>query len=171
MEKNKMKIYVGTYAKYNNGSIAGQWLSLEDYEDKDAFHKACLELHKDEADPELMFQDWENIPDQAVGECHVDDIVWDLLELDNNDRETCLLYMKATGCKLDEAIERYEEAYRGVWESEESFAIHFADDLGYCEGDSPLLNHVDWDSWTRTLMMDHFSATDSNYNVHIFCAF
>ena len=25
------RIYVGTYAKYNAGSIAGQWLDLEDY--------------------------------------------------------------------------------------------------------------------------------------------
>ena len=25
------RIYVGTYRKYNNGSIAGKWLELEDY--------------------------------------------------------------------------------------------------------------------------------------------
>jgi len=42
------RIYVGTYAKYNSGSIAGKWLDLEDYSDKEAFLEACAELHKDE---------------------------------------------------------------------------------------------------------------------------
>ena len=47
--KNKIEpsIYVGTYEKYNNGSIAGKWLKLNDYEDISAFYKACTELHKD----------------------------------------------------------------------------------------------------------------------------
>ena len=38
------RIYVGTYAKYNNGSIAGAWLNLDDYSDKDAFLAACRKL-------------------------------------------------------------------------------------------------------------------------------
>jgi len=48
------RIYVGTYAKYNSGSIKGQWLNLKDYSDKDDFLAACRELHKDESDPEFM---------------------------------------------------------------------------------------------------------------------
>ena len=39
------RIYVGTYAKYNAGSIKGAWLDLEDYADRDAFLEACRELH------------------------------------------------------------------------------------------------------------------------------
>ena len=27
-------VYVGTYAKYNNGSLSGAWLNLSDYSDK-----------------------------------------------------------------------------------------------------------------------------------------
>ena len=42
------RIYVGTYAKYNNGSIQGEWLDLDDYTDKSDFIQACLELHDDE---------------------------------------------------------------------------------------------------------------------------
>ena len=61
-EMTTPRIYVGTYAKYNNGSIQGEWLDLDDYTDKSDFIQACLELHDDEEDPELMFQDWENIP-------------------------------------------------------------------------------------------------------------
>ena len=39
IEKIEPRIYVGTYEKYNNGSIAGKWLDLNDYEDINAFIK------------------------------------------------------------------------------------------------------------------------------------
>ena len=35
------KIYVGTYRKYNEGSLFGKWLTLSDYSDKDEFYEAC----------------------------------------------------------------------------------------------------------------------------------
>ena len=62
------KVYVGTYQKYNNGSIFGKWLELNDYNNINDFYQACKELHKDEKDPEYMFQDWENIEDSFIGE-------------------------------------------------------------------------------------------------------
>lgn len=34
---SEAQIYVGTYAKYNNGSIFGKWLDLSDYSDKNEF--------------------------------------------------------------------------------------------------------------------------------------
>jgi len=49
------KVYVGTYHKYNNGSIDGDWLDLSEYSNKQDFLEACAELHQDENDPELMF--------------------------------------------------------------------------------------------------------------------
>ena len=54
-----MKLYVGTYAKYNRGSLAGAWLDLDKFKNADEFAAACRRLHKDESDPELMFQDVE----------------------------------------------------------------------------------------------------------------
>lgn len=61
-------VYVGTYAKYNNGSLSGAWLDLSDYSDKEEFYEACRELHKDEEDAEYMFQDWENVPEGLIDE-------------------------------------------------------------------------------------------------------
>lgn len=66
MDLNGSKIYVGIYRKYNNGSIEGKWMTLSDYADKDEFIEACKALHKDEENPELMFQDWEVIPSDLV---------------------------------------------------------------------------------------------------------
>jgi antirestriction protein len=67
------RLYVGTYAKYNNGSINGAWIDLEDHGDKVSFLAACAELHKDESDPELMFQDFEGFPRSLYSESSVSD--------------------------------------------------------------------------------------------------
>lgn len=57
------RVYVGTYHKYNNGSIKGGWLNLADYNTHNDFLNACRRLHKDETDPEFMIQDTEGMPD------------------------------------------------------------------------------------------------------------
>ena len=70
------KIYVGTYAKYNAGDLSGDWLSLRDFETFEDLIEACMELHSDEADPELMIQDCDDMPDGlTVGES-----IWARLE-------------------------------------------------------------------------------------------
>lgn len=53
------QIYVGTYKKYNEGSLFGEWLKLSDYSDYEELQEAMKELHKDEQDPEFMIQDYE----------------------------------------------------------------------------------------------------------------
>ena len=52
-------IYVGTYKKYNEGSIYGEWLNLSDYSNYEELLQAMQELHQDEDDPEFMIQDYE----------------------------------------------------------------------------------------------------------------
>ena len=48
---SEARVYVGTYNKYNSGSLFGKWLDLSDYSGKDEFLEACRELHEDEQDP------------------------------------------------------------------------------------------------------------------------
>lgn len=70
------RVFVGTYGKYAAGSIEGAWLTLSDYANKAEFLAACRKLHKDEADPEFMFQDAENIPSWLWGESFIDEAIW-----------------------------------------------------------------------------------------------
>ncbi len=73
------EVYCGTYRKYNNGSIDGKWLKLADYTTKRNFLAACRELHKDEYDPEFMYQDQMGIPEGLFSESHIDDEVWHVI--------------------------------------------------------------------------------------------
>ena len=57
------RVYVGTYGKYNSGSIEGAWIDLATCSDYSAFLEACRKAHKDEVDPEFMIQDYSELPD------------------------------------------------------------------------------------------------------------
>ena len=78
------QLYVGTYRKYNEGSIFGKWMTLSEYDNKEEFLAACHELHKDEDDPEFMFQDYDELPECFYCESYISPKFWDLLEATND---------------------------------------------------------------------------------------
>ena len=86
---NEARIYVGTYAKYNNGSLQGEWVELSEFYDWDDFMERCAEIHEDEEAPEYMSQAWEEIPDGLIDEGHWEETFFELRdELDKlNDKE------------------------------------------------------------------------------------
>ena len=96
------QVYVGTYTKYNNADLSGEWLDLEDYADYEDFIAACKELHKDEADPELMFQDFEGFPVEFYHESRIDPRVWDWLELDDGERKMYVAYTEVAERDVNE---------------------------------------------------------------------
>jgi antirestriction protein len=142
------RIYVGTFNKYNSGSIKGAWLDLENYSDKDAFLSACRELHKDESDPEFMFQDYENFPRSFYSESSVSDSLWDWLELDEDDRELLAVYQDHVNQDAD--IEEARENFAGKFDSESDWAANFLEDTGGLEGvPEHLRNYIDYEAYAR----------------------
>ena len=126
-------IYVGTYHKYNCGSLYGKWMKLADYADKEEFYNACKELHKDEEDCELMFQDWEYIPEGMCGESWVSEKVWELFDLDDSEIEIVTHYVNACSIDVDdyETIEELKdeakECFMGCWDSVEDLGKEMAE--------------------------------------------
>ena len=58
-------VFCCTYHKYNEGRpLAGMWLDLYTFSSYEDFIAACRWLHRDESDPELMYLDFENYPDE-----------------------------------------------------------------------------------------------------------
>lgn len=163
-------LYCGTYAKYNDGSIEGNWLKLTDYPDAEAFLEACRELHKDEADPELMFQDFEGMPRELYAESlSLDDIrkLYDWVHLDDDDRELLTEYLDATGYPLDgvdmEAVrdKLYCELDRSPFESNEAAMGRYVLDEGLL-GDVPqaLDSYLDVEAIGRDWLMVLFVSTN-----------
>ena len=154
------RVYVGTYGKYNRGSIAGAWLNLSDYSDIDEFLTACQELHNDESDPEYMFQDYENMPGVS-GEPDLSDIrKWydradELSELSDDQIEAVEAYWDEVD--RDAEVSDIIDKYCGVWDSEEDYAEHI-----FIECDripESLINYIDWSKVARDLFFDyHFCS-------------
>jgi len=156
------RVYVGTYGKYNSGRIDGAWLDLQDYADAEDFYEAAKELHKDEADPELMFQDWEGIPDWAIGESWIESKYFEYLDYAKNwdeDQKDAFeqfieYYYGSEISKLDDiddAMSEFEERYQGKYDSVEDYARQIIDDMG---GVSEIQNkeyHFDIESFARDL--------------------
>lgn len=151
------RIYVGTYGKYNDGSIKGAWLDLEDYNDSDGFYEACRELHADEADPEFMFQDWEGVPGGLVSESSLDDGVWEWIELDEADRDMVAAYR--VGGDEYTSTEDIRDCFQGTADSERDYAEQYADATGMLDSiPEDLRWYFDFDAFARDLFMDYIAV-------------
>lgn len=64
----KAAVYCGTYGKYAKGDLSGAWIQLAKYKTSCEFLDACGKLHNDENEPEFMYQDKENLPDEYYSE-------------------------------------------------------------------------------------------------------
>ena len=162
------RVYVGTYAKYNAGSIAGAWLDLADYTDKEAFLEACHALHSDEADPEFMYQDWEGIPAGLIGESWLDEAAWEWLELDEDERATVAAYHDG----IDQTQKDYStilDAFQGCHDSQLEWAYEYFDSTGLMDGwPEQAKNYFDYEAFARDAFMGDVSGCRYNGQLYVF---
>ena len=140
------RVYVGTYGKYNSGSIAGKWLDLDAYNNAEEFYNACRKLHSNEHDPEIMFQDFEGFPESYYGECSIDSQLWDWLELSQDEQETVAAYRDNVDSNA--TIEQALEAFCGVYEDRADWAWHWLNDTGESVPEH-LQGYIDYDAYAR----------------------
>lgn len=159
------KIYVGTYSKYNDGSLFGAWLDLTEYSDKEEFYEACKELHKDEDDPEIMFQDYEGIlhdmPRWWIDESYIDEDVFEYLQVfadDESRGEAFIEWVKCAGYRGDfhYLMKNFEEAYEGEFSSPEDYAEYLVDEMGILQAMGRYSYYFDYSSFARDLFMTDY---------------
>jgi antirestriction protein len=150
------RLYVGTYAKYNNGSIQGAWLDLDDYVDSEDFYTACKELHSDEVDPEFMFQDFEGFPKSLYSESGNVDEIYEYIDfIINSHMEQDAV---DAGLSLDIPLDKLEDAYSGWYENDKDFAYQLATDCGFEESNVWPQSCIDWEQASREIMLDYDEA-------------
>jgi len=155
------RIWVGTYGKYNAGSLKGKWFDLRDYIDAEDFNKAIREYHKDEHDPEFMFNDHEGIPEKMISESWLSPAYWtyqDLTEDWGDDTfeayEKFIEYMYSSKLEsdtdLEESVMAFEDSFRGEYDSIKDFAEEYVEDPSEL-GEEYVNRYFDVDSYTRDL--------------------
>jgi antirestriction protein len=114
-----MRVYVGTYRKYNDGNLAGKWLCIADYGTKEDFLAAGAQVHPDESAPELMFQDYSGIAQNLISESSIDDVVFEIAKEDDETIENFNAFAQTMDCT---DFQKYQDAFCGRFESELDYA-------------------------------------------------
>lgn len=174
--QNIPSIYVGTYYKYNCGSIAGKWLDLTEYSSKAEFYEACKELHKDEEDAEFMFQDWEHIPDFLISECSLDDDAFEYFEaiadMDDDKIEALEIYRdnilgSSYEISVSDLLQQFEDSYQGYYSgnAEVDFAYDWVEQIGFLDNcPKSIAQYFDYEAYARDL----FSGSFVEHDGHVF---
>jgi len=167
------RVYVGTYHKYNCGSLAGAWLDLDDYADADDFYDACRQLHGDEADPELMFQDREGCPSEWVEESHISPHLWEWLELNDDQRDMVTAYINHQGdhgATVTDIVHRYNGCTAGSFQDWciENFGHEIEERFSESDPEgNVLVQFFDWRAWAKYLSHDYVTACGDDGYLHI----
>ena len=157
-------VYVGTYGKYNEGSLCGLLIDLSSFSDYDDFIDFCKAIHADEEDPELMAQDYEAFPRQWYNEGFMSEEDFDHIQeytelCDKYDVDAVDDYME-----FADELDNFEEAYCGEWDSEEDFARHIVEecwDIERTMGD--LSRYFDYEAFGRDLFMYDYNMGANNH--------
>ena len=155
-------LYCGTYGKYNSGNFNGMWVNVSTFKSYEDFRDFCLAIHADEEEPELMYQDGENIPDSLCSESMGEKGF-------NNIKKYCELCDEYNVFAVDDFLEWYSsedldrmhDAYVGVYDSEEDFAREIVNDCYDIEKMmGNLANYFDYEALSRDLFMGdyHFGS-------------
>ena len=162
-------VYVGTYHKYNCGSLFGMWLDLTTFASYEDFCGVCRFLHRDEADPELMFQDMENFPDAWYNESGLDEDTFDLIlqyaNLDDDERRAFDAYIENKGGGRDaEVFDDFRDKYVGEFNSEEEFADHIADECGMLDKvPESIKQYFNYERFARDLFASDYDFFDNAF--------
>ena len=156
IKDNNASIYVGTYHKYNCGSLDGAWVDLESFNDEEELMEFLYRLHADEAEPEFMVQDYMNFPRRFYSESmneHDFAELYEWLNLDEEEREMCEEYWE----EIDKSasVERITDSLVWSGDSNDYFDELAEEELSMCNAPECLRNYFDYESWRRDCALDY----------------
>ena len=148
-------IYCGTYGKYSSEKgICGLWIDLTTFNDYEDFVTFCQAIHADEAEPELMYQDFEGFPEEYYNESGFDE---DDFNAVREYSELCEKYSsEAVDAFIDwgcEDLEHFEDCYIGEYDSEEDYAREYVEECYNLEKMGDLAYYFDYEAYARDLFM------------------
>jgi len=167
------RIYVASLSDYNSGRLHGAWIGLEGKSEDDVMNEvnAMLAKSKEDVAEEYAIHDHEGFEglriEEYTGIAEVVRIAQALEEHADN-AEAFGFYAGDVG--LDYALDHFEEAFSGEWDSEKEFTENLVDSLGYLEQMPEFLrNYFDYEAFQHDLFIGDYSSEKlSNGNVAVF---
>ena len=179
-------LYCGTYKKYNEGSLFGMWIDLEACSDAEEFFDVCRELHKDEDDPEFMFQDYQGFPESMYHESMGDDAIERILEyvqMSDDEKELYDDYVEVFGDTDKSIDEMHDRCITKGYDSLDDFIDEQAEEMlrqyeSMCEHEytckgatgivDTLRKYFDYEAYRRDMRNEYYMGSNgyifySNY--------
>ena len=151
-------LYCGTYGKYSEGNFSGVWVDVSTFESYEDFVNFCCAIHADEEYPELMYQDFENMPGSLYHESMGEEGFEKIMEY----CELCDEYNVSAvddflECYSPEDLGRMPDAYVGVYDSKEDFAMEIVSDCYDIENMmGSLACYFDYEAFARDLFINDY---------------
>jgi len=164
-----MRIAITDLKDYNEGILRFEWLDLEECSSEDELQefitnfldkrsKETKELHE-----EWFVSDYEEFAD--FGEYPQIEDIANAVKLSKEYSWEVVARYYSNSQELDSL----EEAYNGIYDSEEDFAYETAHDIYSKEQLGELNNYIDWEKYARDLFInDYTSEKLQNYKVAVF---
>ena len=153
-----VRVFVSTYAKYNEGTLDGKWFTPADYDSYDDFFNALRDYHNDETDPEFMFQDKEHLPDELYSESEFDEDAYNYsVYVATNPQNAYGAYCWVENFNDGWDEDNFESSFTGEFDSAEDYCWQYIDD---CGGISEAMSrdtmelYFDYESFGRDIKID-----------------
>ena len=148
------RVFVTTYGLYNEGKQffndkTGFWIDCAEYDESEIIEN--FEQQGDQ-DPEIMFTDYENFPEDLYCESGIDfDLIAQYEALDENEKELLTIVMDHVLPDFNEALENLDKFYLFDGKKSDYAAEHIHDCY---EVPEYLQNYIDYDQYARDLEID-----------------
>ena len=167
MTKLNPKIYVACLAAYNNGYLHGAWIDAN--QDTDALYadiKKILTSSPVTNAEEWAIHDYEDFGDMNIDEYTAIETVSLIANFITEHDELGAAVLSHVNGDIAEACQLLEECYHGEYDSEEDFAMSFADDTMNIPDN--LAYYIDYEKMARDLFINDFFSIEVNHKIHIF---
>lgn len=168
--EDRPAVYVGTYGKYAEGSIDGEWVHPGDFDTKEDFLDYCVKtLHADEEDPEIMFQDADFLPSSLYSEYSFSDEAFEyckMFDVDPERADGMEAYVELFG-DFDER--KFEDLYIGKFDSDEDMCWDYIENCGGISeaiSSRDISNYFDYETFGRELRWD-MNEEDENDSYYL----
>lgn len=165
-------IYVGTYAKYNAGSLFGKWFDLSDFADKDEFWKRVRNSTRTRTTPNLCFKIEKHTRRTCLRKLdfrYVFELRDKVEDMDTNEQEAFSAWLDYESRDLskvdaDDLVRKFNDEYIGKYDEEEDYAREVIEQC--YELSDFVLNYFDYAAFARDLFNDGYKFLDG----FVFCA-
>ena len=191
------RVWIGCLACYNAGRLVGQWVDAIEAGDHDAaaVHAEMIGTGRAVATEggdvfvtadgpcpheELWCMDLEGFGAMLTEECSpaeaqtMAEILARVEEETGGEADAFAAYVGYIGRLYasqdwDAAVDGFQDAFCGMWESERDYAMNFAEDIGAINEDATWPNsYIDWDRATAELFSGDWTSVDAAGGVFVF---